>query len=241
MSKEPIEFIVDGLTLRGNLFRPAGEEKPVGMLFLHGWTGKPNNEAAAFLAENSYWAMTFSLSGHEGSDGTIEDQTRAKSLKEVLAAYDLFKSKLPADFKIGVPGNSYGGYLAAVLTAERPLACIQMRVPADYTDEGFEELRAGKGSENPEVMKWRHQSRDPNATKSLRALHAFKGPIQIIETELDDVVPHQTVQNYIEAVADKSQLDYHFMKGWPHSLGDDPERNRQYQAILLDWLNKQVE
>jgi esterase/lipase len=239
MNIQPVEINVAGLTLRGNFYQ-ADKPKDLAILFLHGWTGLPNEPAAKMLAQNGFSAMTFSLSGHNNSDGKLEDQTRQKSLQEVLAAYDLFKSKLPADTKIVVAGNSYGGYMAAVLSVERPLAAIHIRVPANYFDETFNKPQEGQGHEDPKVFEWRHQKLDFNASRSLKALHNFDGPVQIIEAELDDLVPHQTVQNYVDAVKDKSKLDYHFMKGWTHSLGLDPERNRQYQELLLNWLQQQV-
>jgi esterase/lipase len=192
------------------------------------------------LAEKGFSAMTLSLSGHGNSDGKIEDQTRQKSLQETLAAYDLFKSKLPADTKIGVVGNSYGGYMAAILSTQREVACLSIRVPANYPDEGFEQPQAGRGHDDPAVAKWRLQKLNFNNTRSLNAIHQFKGPIQILEAEKDELIPHQCVQNYVDAVKDKSKLDYQLLKDWPHSMGPDPERNRQYQEILLSWLQQQV-
>jgi esterase/lipase len=239
--QEPVELEVDGLKLRGNLYKPDGEAKKLAMLFLHGWTGTPNEAAAKLISENGFYAMTISLSGHEGSEGRLEDQTREKSLQEVLAAYDYFRQNLPENVKIGVAGNSYGGYFAAVLSAERAISCLQMRVPANYPDEDADKPRINQGPENPKVAQWRRQKLDSSATHALKAIHNFNGQIQILEAEIDDVVPHQTVQNYIDAVTQKEQLDYRIMKGWPHSLADDPERNQQYQTILLNWLDKQVE
>jgi esterase/lipase len=239
--QEPVEIEFSGLKLRGNFYKPHDEAKKLAILFLHGWTGTPNEAAAKLISENGFYAMTIALSGHGHSEGKLEDQTREKSLQEVLAAYDFFRQKLPENVKIGVAGNSYGGYFGAVLSGERELACIQMRVPANYWDDGADEPQLGRGHDDPNVMNWRRQAQDASATRSLRALHNFHGPVQIIEAEFDDAIPHQVVQNYMEAVKDKSKLDYHFMKDWPHSLADDPERNRQYQTILLNWLNKQVE
>lgn len=239
MKKEPVEFQVDGLTLRGKIYWP-DEPKPLAVLFLHGWTGLPQDTGAPVLAENGFTCMTFSLSGHGKSDGRLEDQTRAESLKEVLAAYDFFKSRLPAGTRIAAAGNSYGGYFAAMLCTDRPLAAIQMRVPANYPDERFTEQQLGQSGETPQVFQWRLKPQASDATKSLRGLHAFGGPVQIIEAGNDDVVPHQTVQNYVDAIPDKSKLDYHPMKGWPHSLGEDAGRNRQYQRLTLDWLNSQA-
>jgi esterase/lipase len=238
MTAQPIEFKVDGLQLRGNIYL-ADKPKDLALLFIHGWTGMPNNDAAGVLADNGFSCLTFSLSGHNNSDGRIEDQTRRKSLNEVIAAYDVLKSHLPVNTKIGAVGTSYGSYLAAVLATKRTIACLSMRVPANYLDKDFEEPQAGQGADNAEVTKWRQQKLDYNATKALRAVHNFKGPIQIIEAELDERVPHQTVQNYVSAVSSENQLDYHFMKGWPHSLGMDKKRNSDYQRILLNWALSQ--
>ena len=113
-----------------------------------------------------------------------------------------------------------------------------MRVPANYKDADFDQPKLGLGHDDAELMRWRHLKMGAVETKSLRALHVFKGPVQIVEAEYDDAVPHQTVQNYIDAVADKNQLEYNFMKEWPHSLGDDPQRNKQFQEMLLNWSEK---
>lgn len=236
--KQNVEFEVDGLKLRGRLYKPDGKAKRLALLFLHGFTGKPNDNAAKVMANNGFYSMTFSLSGHNDSEGKIKEQTRQKSLKETVAAYDLFRHQLPDGVGITAVGNSYGGYMCLLLAAERPLACLSLRVASNYTDERFNEKQLGQGSENPEVFKWRHQALDFNATRALRALNEFDGPIQIIEAKLDDAVPHQSTQNYINAVKSKDQLDYHFMKDWPHSMGDDPKRNKQFQEILLNWAEK---
>ncbi len=237
MSKTPIEFQVNGLTLRGNIYNPDQNDPKLALLFLHGWTGRPNEAAAAFLANRGFITMTFSLSGHNNSDGELADQTRQKSLQEVIAAYDLLRARTKA--KIVVAGNSYGGYMSALLTAERPLAAVSLRVPANHPDEHFDDKQLGQ-LDDVLKQKWREIPLDYNATSSLKALHNFAGPIQIIEAELDEMVPSQTVKNYVNAVTDKSKLDYHLMKGWPHSLGDSQERQRQFRDILLNWLEQKV-
>jgi esterase/lipase len=239
MKIEDIDFKVDNGNLRGKFFSP---DKPngVAVLFLHGWTGKPNENAAKKIAENGFTAMTISLRGHNESDGKIEEITREMSTKDVLAAYDFLKSKLDDTYKIIVTGNSYGGYLALLLSTMRPVAALQLRVPANYVDDYADQPQMGRGADDAEVMKWRYLKLDHNATRALRAMHEYSGPVQIIEAENDERIPHQAVQNYIDAMADKTKLDYHFMPGWTHSLGDDRARNEQYQQLLLDWLNKQL-
>lgn len=237
MNPQPVALTVDNQTIRGKFYQPIGVPKKLAVLFLHGWTGKPNEAAAEVLAEQGYYAMTISYRGHNNSDGELKDISAKKSLDDSLAAYDYFVSHLPDDLQIVVVGNSYGGYMASLLAAERKVAALSLRVPAAYADGGFEEPRLGKGSENPEVMKWRLTPHKYTDNIGLTNIHNFAGPIQILEAENDDVVPHQTVQNYVDAVADKNNLDYQLLKGWPHSMGTDPARNREFQTILLDWLN----
>ena len=238
MQVNPIELEVNGQNLRGNLYK-AEDPKPLAFLFLHGWTGMPNEDAAKIMAQNVFTCMTFSLSGHNNSDGKIEEQTRQKSFQEVIAAYNFLKTKLLSNSRIGVVGTSYGSYLAAVLSSEVEVSCMSLRVPANYRDELFDELQIGQGADNPEVVQWRKLKLDFNETSALRAVHSFNGPIQIIEAGDDDRVSHQAVQNYVDAVLSKSKLEYHFMKDWPHSLGTDKKRNADYQKILLNWLRHQ--
>jgi dipeptidyl aminopeptidase/acylaminoacyl peptidase len=61
--------------------------------------------------------------------------TRQDGLDDVLAAYDYLASQPLIDkTAIGVIGTSYGGYLAMLLTAYRPVRWLAMRVPALYPD-----------------------------------------------------------------------------------------------------------
>lgn len=237
--RKPIEFKSGNLTLRGDIFAPDTDTKNQAVLFLHGWTGRPNNDAAEFLSQNGYHAMTFSLAGHNNSDGDINTLSRQEALTNALDAYDTFVSLLPEDTKeIILVGNSFGGYLAPLVSAERLVSALSIRVPANYPDEKFDLPQMGQGHADPNVLTWRQQMHRADETKSLRALHGFGGPVQIVEAELDDLVPHKTVQSYAGAVADPELFDYHLMQGWPHSLGSDPERNEAFRALLLNWLNK---
>jgi esterase/lipase len=240
MTKQSVEFLVDGKKLRGNLYKPAGVAKDLALLFLHGWTGKPNEDAASKLSENGYIAMTISMRGHNNSEGNREELKIAEFFKDAEAAYDLLRQKVGPDMKIGVVGNSFGAYMATLLSGTRKVNCLSLRVPANYREEDYHEKKVtNSGSDNPRVLEWRKNKLTPAENKALKLLQTFKGPVQIIEAEKDTVVPHQTVQNFVDAVSDKSKLDYVVMKDWPHSLGDDPVRNKQFQEVLLSWLKNQ--
>lgn len=236
MSKTSFEIDVDGQKIRGNLYEPAEKTHDLTVLFLHGWTGEPNDRSAETLTENGFYSMTISMRGHGNSDGDINQVSRADSLKDALAAYDFLASKLPNGVVIAAVGNSYGSYIAALLSRERDVAALSLRVPAPYVDEGFELSQMGHGAEDKVVMNWRQSAHEYTGNKAFEAVHNFEGPVQIIEAEKDDTIPRQSVQNYKNAISNTERLDYHLMPDWPHSLGNDPERNKQFQGVLLSWL-----
>lgn len=237
MPREAFELEVDGQKVIGETFAPVGAYKHA-VLFLHGWTGRPNVRAAEVLVENGYYVMTLVFRGHPGSDGDITKIVTQESLDDAKAAYDLLRSKITAGTPIVVVGSSYGSYIASLLSAEREVEALSLRVPANYTDDGYDLPKWGRGHEDPVVAAWRLQPLNSSGTKSLQAVHDFSGKIQIFEAEQDEIIPHQAVKNYVDAVSDQSKLEHQLMKGWPHSLGDNEPRNKEFQTILLEWLNR---
>ena len=235
---EPVELSVDKQAVAGRLYGLQTKIKKPAFLFLHGWTGKPNDNAAETLAKNGYYAMTLIMRGHKGSDGDIKTVTALDSLHDACAAYDFLKTYIGNETPIVVVGNSYGSYIAILLTEKRRVDALSLRVPAGYPDELLGLPKWGKGHDDPIVAKWRTERTHYSDNKALHLLHDFKGPVQIIEAERDDVVPHQTVMNYKNAVSNETQLNYHFMKDWPHSLGTDRNRNQQFQQLLVTWANQ---
>lgn len=229
---------VDGQKIKVELFEPSNIKNNQAVLFLHGWTGRPNTNAALKLAEYGYTALTVIFRGHLGSDGSMSTITRQNALDDAVASFDYLQSVVPRGTPICVVGTSYGSYTATVLSSVRELNGLSLRVAANYPDAGFDLPQIGQGHENPEIAKWRNEKRDATSTKSLRAIQAFKKNIQIFEAEYDEIIPHQTIKNYVDAISNKAILDYHLMEGWTHSLGDDVTRNKDYQELLLKWLQR---
>jgi uncharacterized protein len=238
VQKNPIELLIDNQKVRGNLYVPDTNAKNVGVLFLHGWTGKPNESAAQFLAEHEYHALAIQMRGHGDSEGDIKKIRAQDSLNDAIAAYDYLVAQLPANGTIVAVGNSYGSYIAVLLSEARQLKGLSLRVPAAYPDESFELPKWGRGHDDPVIDAWRKQAHHYSTNNALSLLHEFEGNIQIIEAEKDEIVPRQTVYNYKNAVANPSQLSYIVLKNWPHSMGIDPKRNREFQELLLNWLNR---
>ena len=59
-----------------------------------------------------------------------------------------------------------------------------------------------------------------------------------MESEHDELVPHQTVQNFVDAVTDKENLEYHLMLDTPHSITKYPELKIKFNQLVVNWLQK---
>jgi uncharacterized protein len=70
---------------------------------------------------------------------------------------------------------------------------------------------------------------------SLKAVHEYSNEILIIEAQNDEFIPKQTIENYKNAINDKSKLTYVLMEDADHSIkqGDSHQR---YITILHDWF-----
>ena len=231
-----------GRTLDGNLFQAPnnGQRKKPAALLIHGWTSAQDRmfgTAEMLSTRSGLTCLTVDLSGHGKSEGKIGDLSRKDFLDDVVSAYDFLASQSDTDTSnIGIIGSSFGGYLAALLTAERQLAWVVMRVPADYPDEGFGNPKIPTPEDDRSAIhQWRTTERDWNTTDALRAIHGFRGKLLLVESEKDDIVPHQTVQNYADAMVEKRNLVYEVMQGAPHSLTKYPEFKAQFDELVFGW------
>lgn len=239
---ENIEFIVDGLTLKGDIFYPEKiKDKNPSILFIHGWTSekKRSYQYAEELIKLGYIVMLFDMRGHGISEGNINIATPKEFLRDCVAAYDYFSSVKGVDKEnISIVSSSFGGYLSSILTSKRKVNNLVLRVPADYKNDTFEKSKMGNAGENPNMFKWRMIPKKYNETFALQALHEFDGNILIIESEKDDIVPHTVIQNYIDAVNDRSKLITHIViKNAPHSIKPGPFKD-EVARLLVDWFKK---
>lgn len=237
-----LSFPVDNLKLDAVVFYPAEiKEKNPAILFIHGWTSSKERsyQYAEALVKLEYICFLFDMRGHGKSEGDIKSFTIEEFFKDVLAAYDNLKSIEGVDENnISAVGSSFGGYLAALLSVKRDIKNLSMRVPADYPNEVFKLSKyKASGSDNPDIMKWRNEKRKQNETYALQAISNFSGNIQIIESEKDTIVPHQIIQNYIDAIKDKDKLTHVVIKDAPHSIKDGPLKD-EVERSLKEWFGK---
>ena len=237
-------------TVYGNLASPqtqaeasAADPRP-GLIFLSGWSPsrigwRPSNIYAGLCAKRlDCLCLTVSLRGM-GSAGDIATLTRADFLDDATAAYDFLAALEEVDRqRISVVGESFGSYLACVLSAERPVSALALRVPTDFPDAGFDdtpqERIAGLRS-----LDWKQQEHAHSESRALDAIHAFSGDVLIVASEHDSFVPLQTTRNYLASASDPSRLTYRLMRGARHGLVD-PFRQIEYVRILFEWIAARV-
>lgn len=233
-----ISLTVDGLRLIGDVFRSQTDKKQPGVLFIHGWESqrKRTDMLAQELAGLGYCCLSFDMRGHGESEGDHTTASRKDFLRDVVAAYDFLAGLEGVDTEnITAVGSSFGSYLAANLSAERKVRNLALRVPANYRDEGFDEALYGQ-RKRADHSDWKTRPHQPTETRALRAVHAFKGNMLIVESEKDELVPATTVRSYESAATNAESLKYTVMKDAPHSIGSLPCFQREYADVVKGWL-----
>src|SRR5262245_43898691 len=210
---EPVYIRVEDEHILGTLISP-GTLIP-GVLFVHGWGGDQRQYLARAreLAALGCVCLTFDLRGHAQTKSQHETISREESLRDILAAYDFlaFQSNVDAD-SIAVVGSNYGGYLAALLTGLRPVKWLALRAPALYKDSEWSLPKHRlKREQNLDI--YRRQPVRAEESRSLRACATFAGDVLVVESEFDNVVPHQVVLNYRDAFVSAHSSTHRVIKG----------------------------
>lgn len=237
------DFLINNQRISKKIFYPPSKkEKYPTILFVHGWTSEKERsyQYADSLSSLGYLCFLFDLRGHGQSEGDMKKLTSKDFLDDVVAAYDYLLTNKQVDKEnISVVGSSLGAYLVAILSRKRKIKNLVLRAPADYPNEDFTKFRVLSGGSNPYVMSWRKKEKQPSETFALEAIHSFEGNILILESEYDDRIPHETTQNYMNAVKDKSKLTHILMKGAPHSLKEGKFRDG-VENLLVDWFKPRI-
>ena len=158
-------------------------------MFIHGLGSSQSgyiSRAEAVTAALGIVCLTFDLGGHGESQGTLNELSPRDHLTDAVAALDrLTQIEYVDASRIGGCGASYGGYLAALLVAERPVRRLLLRAPAKYPDEYID----------TSIQSWRG-STAVESSAPFRALGAFRGQVLVVESELDTVIPPAVIDEY---------------------------------------------
>ena len=238
IDRDKVSLAVADQKLVGTVLRP---EVPVpGFLFIHGWGGDQDEDLghAEELARLGCVCFTFDLRGHAGSDAAKDQVTRQDGLDDVLAAYDYLAAQPLVDRNaIGVVGTSYGGYLAMLLTAQRPIRWLAMRVPALYPDEHWDTPKAKL--DKAVVRAYRQQPHSSEADRALSACTAFQGDVLIVESECDEQIPREAMLSMQAAFRQTNSLSHRIIPGASHAMRD-PKHQRIYATLLTGWIEEMV-
>lgn len=235
---EKIEISVDRESIAGTLLSPSS--KVPGILFVHGWGGSQQRDLAR--AKNitglGCVCLTFDLRGHEKTYSQRQSVTREQNLNDLLAAYDRLASHPAVDTQaIAVIGSSYGGYLATILTHQRPVRWLALRVPALYWDNEWTVPKFALNRE--ELQSYRRATLSPADNRALAACAEFAGDVLLVESEQDDFIPHATLMSYRSAFVMAHSLTHRIVDGADHALTSDASQ-KAYSSILTSWISEMV-
>ena len=236
---DTIEIAVGTDRLDATLLAPTRRQPAV--LFVHGWGGSQKHDLvrAREAAALGCLCLTFDLRGHEGNYAQWETVSRAENMDDLLAAYDWLAARPDVDQEaITVIGISYGGYLAALLTALRPVRWLALRSPALYMDPGWE-LPKRQLHRVTDLAAYRRQRIPVDENRALRACTGFRGDVLLVESEYDETVPHMVIQNYAAAFANARSLTARQLPGADHALSEKTMQ-KAYTELLVDWLTEMV-
>lgn len=234
-------FKSDGQTVRGTLYFPQKlQRKNPAVMFIPGWTSdetgyKPRAEA---LTKLGFICLTISLRGHGASDGKMEEGSREDHLHDVLSAYDFLTSQKNVDKnQIAACGSSYGGYLGAILCAHRPIKWLILRAPALYLNKDFDMPTAKLVADREGTFFKNFKPEMGNF--ALVGIEGFTGDILIIESEFDQIIPHNIIKIYKQASRRKEHLKHKLIKNADHELSTKKYK-QAFIGILVTWFKERL-
>ena len=231
--------VVPGESVEATLLAP--QRALPAVLFVHGWGGSQTQDLsrAREVAALGCVCLTFDLRGHRADSGNRDSVSRAQNLDDLRACYDWLAARPDVDAEsIAVVGVSYGGYLAAILSALRPVRWLALRTPALYLDRDWE-LPKRRLHDDPELKRYRHSPVQAEANRALRACRQFEGDALLVEAGRDEIIPRQVIDNYAAAFPKARSMTRRLVAEAGHGFDDKPSQ-RQYSDLLLSWMTEMI-
>lgn len=75
--------------------------------------------------------------------------------------------------------------------------------------------------------------------RALGACAKFRGDVMLIESEVDDRVPHRVIENYRAAFSQARSMTYRLISGADHGLTTEAAQ-RSYTKLLVNWIGEMV-
>ncbi len=224
----------------GTLFPPEGPRRSgPAVMFVHGWGSSEETyrAVASRLAQLGALCLTLTLRGHGATSHQQERVSRADSFQDVLTAFDRLLAEEGVDAqRVGVVGSSYGGYLAALLTAERSVRWLGLRAPALYKDAGFLQPKQ-QANKDPDLHAFRRRPVLHTDNHALQCSARFQGEVLVVESEHDTTIPHQVIANYLTAFHRVRSRTHYLLRDADHALSN-PAHRHQYEDVLVAWFKE---
>lgn len=238
MRVRDVDIAVEGRTLVGRVVEP--RTTLPGVLFVHGWAGSQERDTirAREIAQLGCVCLTFDLRGHGATAEEIERVTREQNLADLCSAFDRLTEVRNVDpGSVAVVGSSYGGYLATLLTARRPVRWLALRVPALYRDEDWTVPKHRLDRE--QLARYRRSLVSHEDNLALGQSRRFTGDVLVVESEHDEIVPHPAVASYLAGFLNARSLTYRIIEGADHALSD-AESRAAYDRLLVRWIREMI-
>lgn len=206
------------------------------LLVIPGWSSNKQNYedlVGVITQQTGMAALVVDLSGHGDSPFRLPDLMPAQNFLEVVNIYDQFQQKHP-DKTINVMGTSYGAFLAAQLTAYRPVNKLVLRAPAIYRPEDFYN-RWGEIDREEARLEYRQDAAAIAEHPLFASVAGFDGKALVVVHENDEEIPEATSDAYIRAF----HADTYLAKGLTHKMTqflNDRSKVIEYQKAISDWL-----
>lgn len=237
-----LRIVVDRQSIRGKLIMPDELAVPrAAILFVHGWGSSQRRDIgkAKKLSHLACVSLTFNLRGHARTRRLIDTVTRAQNLRDLVAAYDVLvaEAEVPSD-RIGVVGSSYGGYMAVLLTDERKVQWLALRAPALYKDDDFDRPKKQLNLD-ADLPAYRKRRLEPNENRALRSASRFEGAVLLVESQTDDIIPAQVIDNYERAFVAARSVSHKTLAHADHGLSRESWRTA-YAKLLVEWFGDRL-
>jgi len=197
------------------------------VLFTHGYGANADgySEFSEACSRLGATCLTVDLLSHGKSSGDREDLTIQDYVDGLSAAYDHLASQPKVDAsRIGTMAGSFGAYLSVLLSAERPVESMLLRVPALYPDGLKDVPRRNFNTDDVLCM-------EPHVDNSaLKTVRDFGGKVLLVSSGKDEIIMSSTIDAYAQAINNGEHIR---MDGASHVL--DISAREVFKGILLAW------
>ncbi len=234
MDRKEVEIISHNQKMIGTLFTPDNPAGPLpAVVFFHGRGSSQKRylPRAEKLAERGFVTLAFDFRGCGGSDGEFGKLTLEDGITDAITAYDFLLKQPHVDVnRVGINGGSYGGYLAAIISAKRIVPALVLDAPAAYKDEwlqvGYEDIPIA------EVGTFRKDG-DIAGTLSFSCIKLYTGNLLVIRHEKDEVIPPIVVESYV-LYAKTKRKEMIVLPGAIHRL--EGESYEKASELTVEWF-----